>query len=208
MPWAVHARLVTRTIAIIDTGYDTIHDQKYSCGNDVDLSGNGMQDELGHGRFVNRIINETLPRGYCVTNVKLPNPFNVIDTIRALESLVNNDISYLNISVSGPSFIRKEFLLISTLISQGTKIFVSASNEGIELSERHCNVFPACYALFSPPGLFVVGALDYKGNKLLDSNFGAIVKHWELGIYTTRYFTRSGTSFAAPRALLRHLKEQ
>lgn len=194
-------------IAVIDTGYT----DSYNYGN-VNLCPSGhrgftkdksIEDKNSHGSQVAKLISEQLKgvsrASWCLVIIKYyEESMGGLEAVeaseRALQYLLTTDVKYINYSSSGSSSSEVERALVKALINRGVKVFVSAGNEGLELSwlsghER----YPAMY----DKRIYVIGAVDARGNRSESSNYGEVVKHYELGVnVSVGGALVSGTSFS------------
>ena len=200
----------TRTkVVIIDSGISkTQSAQKYMCknGNINFTDSKNKYDEHGHGTNILSIISKSInPKTHCVISVKVWHP--TIDGYRTIEAttsairLANRlNANFVNISMNGDSFSKKEFDAIKKFVKKGGILTVAAGNEKSNLN-KHCNAFPACYRKLLPHKNFhVVGAVD-----TAYSNFGNIVTDIEKG-NKVGFPVMSGTSQASAVKMAKILK--
>lgn len=195
-------------IGVIDTGFNTF-ERKYACEDgalDRDFTSTSLYDFDNHGRIVNELITQGLDNTkFCIINLKfIDKHLNTKDfSVDALNYLTTLKVKYVNISWSGQYTSRKEHKFLKQLLDDNVKVFVSAGNDNNILMSGMCSSYPACYIDLN---LFVVGGL-IRDKKLPTSNFGPVVRFWELGYYFTKTGVVYGTSFATPRALRRWIDE-
>jgi len=193
-------------IAIIDTGINPYY-TKYRCDPnlDKDFTGTSMQDNDMHGQLINNIITKDLDANkYCVINIKFYTKYSrKQDSLSALEYASTLKISYLNLSWGGDKYGQKEHDLLEAMLDKNVKIYVAAGNESKRL-EKGCNYYPPCYNDLT---LFVVGSVDENHRVTSKSNYGSVVKFWEVGQYFVNSDGKiySGTSFSVPRAIWRSI---
>jgi hypothetical protein len=91
-----------------------------------------------------------------------------------LEEYIQDKRKSLPISKPYLRLLLKERLIIKELLNEGVKIVVAAGNEGREIKDNYCNVFPACH----DDRIIVVG---YKHSPEFKSNYGKFVDYYEDG---------------------------
>lgn len=215
-------------IAIIDSGYDTgfvIRENKIP----LKLCKSGHFDFLTkaprvgsafpHGTIVGSVIAKELRRvDYCalIYQVSLSMFDGTTDQatmIKAIRMATKQDVSAINISMSGSGFSDGEFQALKAASDKGIKIFVAAGNDMQRFTAEHCSVFPACYNVTN---LITVAGVDHTGKLCDTSNYGYKTVR-AVGELVWLYRDEDGrevrdhrcaTSFATPRALssyvLRH----
>lgn len=197
-------------IAIIDTG--VVMDpffEKYLCENGLqDFTDTTPVDTNGHGTIVTyTVINGLNPNEYCFYSLKFydkDEPRSKDNEITALKYLLKLNVSYLNMSLNGPSELPSERSYLAQLISLGVKVVVAAGNEGKDL-QKNCLFYPACYSF--PYNFYVLGSLDQYDNKAASSNYNGPVTHYEHGQMCYGSKCKFGTSGAVPNFLNRLIKE-
>jgi Subtilase family len=169
-------------IAVPDTGYTvgTVPDLKVCPKGLIDLTGSGIQDDVGHGTNILHIIaSELKDVDYCVYIYKIYS--SKMNSPLYCSLLAYLYISYLpsvdivNYSSSGLDGVFTEHMLINMLLKKHI-IFVAAAGNNAYNLDLECNTYPACYE-----GVTSVGSLDILGKKSVFSNYGKIVKAWQLG---------------------------
>jgi subtilisin family serine protease len=191
-------------IVIIDSGISLEEShQSYMCNNGVlsTVNDNGI-DENGHGTNIVSIIAPNIKiKKQCLISIKVikrtmnasSGEFEIEENFsEGLKKAVNINPKFLNISMSGPTYVEKEFVYLKNMLKNGTIISVAAGNEHKDLS-KDCFAFPACYRVFVSTQLqsnfYVVGS------ETTDGNFGYPVNVYldgkEKGVPV-----RSGTSQA------------
>jgi len=164
-------------------------------------------DDFGHGTYVANLIVENAERtDICLViyKVGLTTAENTRNHIaKALVYAFNKGARVVNISLGQTDNSVIEEKVIRTVTKRGMKLFVAAGNEHKDLNVQ-CNIYPAC-ARVSNDNLYVTGSKD--NSDLIEnySNRGSKVQVYELG---TIPGIGRGTSFAAPRALARYLRER
>lgn len=197
-------------VAIIDTGLE-VRDNRFEgfiCGY-KDLTGEGIQDIVGHGTHISGIIKQyTHNNNYCLYIIKYykdKSAKNGIRMILAIEEAIRQHANIVNISSGGADFVMKEYMLIK---NHPEILFVTAAgNNGLNIDLPGNNYFPASYSL---PNIISVGSLDEYGDKTESSNYGERIV-WERGNKIFSYLPghrtglMSGTSQATARRTARIL---
>ena len=202
-------------IAVIDSGfsglYATPRARKSLCkSGHYDFTTNTVNvgfDIIGHGTFItNLIVENARSINFCVIVFKV----NVYDVkignrhiTHAIVKAHKLGVKAINISLGVPIYSHRQKRVMKAAARRGMKIFISAGNQGRDLN-HWCMTFPACYAS-SGKNIYVVGAVDQRGLIETYSNRGALVHIYEYGSIMG---IGRGTSFAAPRALARYLREK
>ena len=186
-------------VAVIDSGYDKEDKETVAklCKEfpTYDLTNTGMQDTMGHGtNVINLIEANALESNYCFVIIKFFNDkadsrTNQKNFIRALEIVNRIEPNFVNISGGGNGYNIEEEKLLQ--YSQSSQFIVAAGNEGIDFDDEDSEkYYPANYDF---PNILVVGSLNKRGKKSSFSNYGKIVKYWQIG----EYDFGQGTSFSA-----------
>jgi subtilisin family serine protease len=168
-------------VAVIDTGIDNQVGKICKDGN-IDFSGTNSNDSFGHGTHIaGLIIKNAKNANFCLYNLKYYDPAmhggdSLKAIISALKKAIDLNVDIINISAGGFSSVEEEKSLIKLALDKGIKVIVAAGNEATNL-DKDCNYFPACY----DNRLIVVGNLTKTGVKSNSSNYGSIVKTWEIG---------------------------
>lgn len=184
----------TIRVGVVDTGIDYGNSSFIShlCEpNDLyDAIGDGMQDNLGHGKYINEsILSMAKDSNFCFVVAKWTDTRNTTSEASYLNSLhyiLGKNVTLVNLSLTAYIYSREEYDLIND--HQNVLFIVAAGNEGYNLDSLQ-GIYPPQYML---PNIVVVGALNEDGEHYTDSNFGAIVRSWEIGWYAYGH----GTSFA------------
>src|SRR6266853_3204718 len=186
-----------KVVAIVDTGLPS--DSRitpYLCkGKQVDLTGYGMEDVDGHGTNILGLIAPAINiKTHCLAMIKYWHRGEESDNF--LDAALNLKPVIINLSLSGPSFIRSEKEGLLKLLAAGTKVVIAAGNDGLDLS-KSCLAYPACYN-FKDPNFYVVSSSDHSPN----ANFGGPVKLLAHGINQCGIFgtCMTGTSQATANA--------
>jgi len=202
-------------IGIIDTGVDWNHYYLKNFKSNLQKK-EGAVDPIGHGTHVAGIVVKEMVnrigRGIQdrveIISYSYVRPNSTIDKnrerlISALKQALEDDVSFLNLSFSGPNFDQEEYDLLTQLSDKGVRIFVAAGNNG-----DSDPTYPCAYQI---DNLACVANLN--GDSLdLSSSYGPNVSMAEQGteIYSTlpnnQFGFRTGTSMATPLALVKILK--
>jgi subtilisin family serine protease len=216
-------------IAVVDTGVNLYRYPKlakYICENgELDVTGKSPLDVHGHGSNVISIIADKIdPDKACIISVKYyhyqENNDDVNNFIKALELLDSLDVKYVNLSVEGPDFYKREKDAIERLLNKGVKVFVSSGNgivkfdyknsNKIEVGRKPLNLkencirFPACY-FTNNKNFFVVKAKDFYA-----SNYDGPVNAEDYGV-NQGYFgvpKMTGTSQASANRLGKYVRDE
>lgn len=136
-------------------------------------------DGNGHGTNIFGLLSQDLDSNkYCIISYKVWNK-NVTGKktisyiVQAIEKAIKDDVRFLNISMSGYGYNLKEFKALQKA-SKFMKIAVSAGNDSIELNNKYCNTYPACYNI--PNNFYVIGGYDTEV-----SNFGSKIDFFTFG---------------------------
>lgn len=162
-----------------------------------------------HGTLVASIIADNLKRvDYCaiIYQVSTYSGISVMDITRAAKMALKEEVTAVNLSISGNEYSREENAALYDLLDRGA-VFVAAGNDHIDLS-KNCSVYPACYSmLLRKSHFFVVGALDDLNNvKALYSNYGeGRIDKWDRGMVVWNGTIDQGTSYATPRSLSKYV---
>lgn len=173
-----------KVVAIIDTGLD-IYDSRFSghlCpGGHRDFTGEGLQDDIGHGTHVLGSIQRYAPsNGWCAVIVKFWGPRTVNGTIpfrKAIAYMLELRPDYVNYSGGGPEWDQQEYLMIKVMSK--TRFIVATGNEGANLSKPESRYFPASYGL---KNITPVGSVDKNGTRAPSSNYGLPYIRTEVGV--------------------------
>ena len=139
-------------IAVIDSGVGYWQaGQKFMCqdGRKTLIKDDNGYDTNGHGRNIISIITRNLnPTKYCIISYKVidfrANRGNMKHFVRAIYQAIRDKVKYINISMSGYSKYKPEYLAIIKALKRKITIIVAAGNDGWNL-DQSCTVFPACY---------------------------------------------------------------
>lgn len=195
-------------IAIIDTGIKN-HQVKYLCkGFHYDFTKEGFFDKINHGSIIIDLVMSNLDSDkYCIVLFKWTNTYSSSGTInikKALFTIAQTDIRYINMSFSGiDSYDKEEFSMLNELVKQNKKIFVAAGNDNLDLT-KSCNVFPACYKIRK--NYFVVGNYNKEKKEKL-SNYNGPINRKEYGSIYMKDGILTGTSFSSAISLSKEVKK-
>lgn len=169
-------------VAILDTGLD-LTDKRFESvlckEGHKDFTGEGIQDDIGHGTHVAGLIKQYAKNSdYCLIIIK-----NYGDKTGPVSIQTNNDIyqymSGLNLDVvnysgGGPQFIKSEYLFMKKMVF--TRFFVAVGNEGKDI--RKVPYYPASYNFSN---IVKVGNVTEYGEKAIKSNYSPYGMKWEIG---------------------------
>lgn len=197
----------TVKIVVIDTGYNTENNTLKLCDQGIDLTGYGLNDNLGHGNNVAHIIADGLKdEDYCIYPIKLFNDKTTsIDNFSNAMEMTNNipNVDIVNLSYGGSYISYRERYYLRKLLDKGIKVVAAAGNYSDNL-DINCNYYPACY----DDRIITVGMLGI--NNLIHklSNYGNYVKKWTVGEnITAGGRTLSGTSQSTAVETVKQAKE-
>lgn len=172
-------------VGVIDTGLDlndprfTKHLCKYG---HIDFTGEGIKDSNSHGTHVaGLIVNNAKNANYCLVIIKffsekLSGPENLRRLILSLKEAKLQKIKIVNLSGGGYIFEELEYNALKE--NPSSLFFVAAGNENKNMDIPGNKYYPASYGF---PNVFTVGSYSKEGVKSIFSNYGSIVKYWEIG---------------------------
>lgn len=192
-------------VGVVDTGLD-LNDPRLSAhlcpSGHKDFTGEGMQDSVGHGTHIVGLIEKYAENSeYCLVILKYYSPnmsamATQLASNAALKAATQMHLNLVNYSGDGYNYSQWEKDLFST--NFGVIFVVAAGNDGRSLLDYP--YYPAAYDL---KNLLVVGSLNQEGTSRAGfSNFGPMVKYWEIGDHVLSTYTSgrmtylSGTSQA------------
>lgn len=201
-------------IGVIDTGIVNSKEMfPFLCkGNHYDFTGTSIEDTYNHGTNVAWILKSYInPKTHCLQIFKWYSKDgsnnNLQNSIDAINKAIIEKVKYLNLSYGGDFPDRNELNVVKQALDKGIIISAAAGNESKELSNKHCNYFPACYKV-NNKNFHVTGALDSQGGITSFSNYGELVTDWNFGELQCEGYDRNGkpiclkgTSQATPRTL-------
>ncbi len=199
MPVPVLIMLNKIIIAIIDTGVALSMQQTYKehmCQPVINYTtASDGADIYNHGTVIFETIAKGInPKTHCITVIKI-NPYDYSHIYTALSWVVNNKAGYLNYSICGEGRLNQEELLFYQALNNGTKLFISAGNQRLNLDKEP--YYPASYFYgVRQLNVHIVG--NTINGKRYMSNYGTVVTDWE---------EANSTSFATPKALVKHVQE-
>lgn len=203
-------------IAVIDTGFgyhDKGHDAKLCRYGHKDFSfdkkfAQGYStvaplplDIHAHGTNIVGIIDGYARKtsiNYCIVVIKYysdhqPEMINTYASLEAIEYAANIGVNYINYSGGGAQPNERERLAIKRFIDNGGKFIAAAGNDGQDLDLPQNGYYPA----MEDERIIVVGNKSENGIRSKSSNYGSVVKRWEVGEDVTVYgLTMTGTSQA------------
>ena len=173
-------------IVVLDTGLN-LEDNRFKnhlCKEGhKDFTKEGLDDIDSHGtHIVGNIIKYAKQSNYCLVIVKyyskhLSPKENFNNYFSALRYSVNlSNINIINISGGGTGFNLYEYDLIKN--HENILFVVAAGNNGKNYDETTERYYPAMCLLSN---IIPVGSLDRDNKRLKSSNYGSIIKRWELG---------------------------
>lgn len=214
------------TVAVLDTGFgynnlghsaklckfghkDFSVDQRYSAEY-------GTKDKIpldihGHGtNIVGVIADNAKITNYCFViikyySIKQDGKQSVEASNKALEYAANIGADFINYSGGGPERSDRETKAVKRFLDNGGKFIAAAGNEGTNLDLIENAYYPA----MDDKRIIVVGNNNFYGVRSYKSNYGKVVKRWELGENVTGYgLTMTGTSQATAVATGKILSER
>jgi subtilisin family serine protease len=208
VPYPTQAEQKLIRVGIVDTGLDLADRRFFSvlCKNghrNFVNDTNDTYDYHGHGTHVAGTIKNHSGKGnFCLVILKYYDKdtnlmSNVYNFRRAIQHAIDLKLDIVNISAGGPQFDETEYLLLKR--ANKIRFITAAGNDNQNLDMPYNKFYPASYGL---PNIIVVGALEESGFKLSTSNYGEIVKHWEIGqnihaeLPNEKFGYLSGTSMA------------
>lgn len=159
------------------------------------------KDINSHGTNIVGIIDYYMKKSdinYCIVILKFfskkQTPEENIDsTVRAVNYATNLKIDYINYSGGGNTYQAKEKSVITKYLDQGGKLIAASGNDGINLDLSGNTYYPAMY----DSRIIIVGNSTIHGVRSELSNYGSVVKRWEVGENIKAYgITLTGTSQA------------
>jgi thermitase len=174
----------TLRVGILDTGLNMADPRitDHLCtGGYKDFTGEGMDDIENHGTFISSLVVKFAEDSdYCLVVVKFykqhvdkDEQFTIYDA--ALKYLVNQGVSIINISAGGNDIDNFERNLI--LKNPRITFVVAAGNGSNDLSKNP--YYPASYGF---KNVIAVGATNMYGYRAPFSNYGDLVRTWEVGV--------------------------
>jgi subtilisin family serine protease len=177
------AALATIKVAVIDTGIDPKYKAQLPLcpSGHKDFTGTGLEDNIGHGTHIAGLI-DLYAKGsdYCQIILKAYDKSSKVDSLtsyqEALGEAIALDVDVINVSANGPGSSFKERWTVKKALDKGITVVVAAGNDATNL-DVNCNTYPACY----DPRIIVVGNKTKTGQRAHSSNYGKIVKIYEVG---------------------------
>lgn len=158
-------------------------------------------DTHSHGTNIVGIIDEYAKKShlnYCIVVIKYYSTqqtgyLNMMAMVQSIKYAANIKVDYVNISGGGDTFSPEEFVQVKRYLNQGGHLVTAAMNDNVDLDLPENQVYPAMY----DKRIVVVGNSSPTGEKSKSSNYGSVVKRWEIGENVTAYgITMTGTSQA------------
>lgn len=149
-----------KKIVVLDTGANLSQRNKsYLCDSKQDFS----FSSFNHGQNIIGLIGERINiKKYCIVSIKIYNnslrPSKYVSSLKSISKIKN--VVAVNLSLSGTGYLQVEHWYIYKMTHSGIKVFVSAGNNKEKLTEKKCNIYPACLKLFymKNPNFVVVGS--------------------------------------------------
>jgi subtilisin family serine protease len=218
--WDVTPGSASVTVAIIDTGVDTLHpdlqaNMNLSASKNFVEPGQKPDDDFGHGTHVAGIVaavgDNTLGASGVAFGCKIA-AIRVLgvdgtgttwSTVQAIDWAVEKGCKVLNMSLGSPDASPLEAEAIARATAAGSLVVAAAGNEA---ADGNYLEYPACY-----PGVLSVAAVDRDEKRATFSNYNSWVGVAAPGVDifstiptkmspTSPYGFLSGTSMASPMA--------
>lgn len=196
-------------IAVIDTGISIEQeDMRYMCKDGVkNFTSSPRYDINGHGSHIVHIIGSRIDSNkYCIVSYKVFDDKMFFDAdIKSLQEIaLDENIKFLNISMSGSGEYPDEFKLLNKIAEKEVKITIAAGNDKAFMSKNNCNYYPSCYKfkISKPNNLYIVGAINTDF-----SNYGPAVDITTEGVVASIGGIKRGTSQASAMAMARIVNE-
>lgn len=160
-------------------------------------------DTMGHGTNIVGIIESYLKDSkvnYCIIIIKYfsqDEDRNLENTRAAFKYAKDLKIDYVNYSSGGDTADRRESVVVKEYLDAGGVLIAAAGNDSKNLDLFLNGFYPATY----DKRVVSVGMLEKNGVQSKMSNYGKIIKRWEVGRSVVGYGLRmSGTSQATATA--------
>jgi hypothetical protein len=199
----------TIRVGVVDSGMPNFDTNLKVCPNGVyDLTHTDVYDKIGHSTNILGIISNGLKDiDYCAVVIKVYDE-NSADTTFITHLIAYLYLYYLHVDVVNYSSVgaedegKAEEVLIKGMISRGVKFVAAAGNHNVDL-DKNCSAFPACI-----PGVISVGNLKSDGARHSSSNYGKIVKVWQIGVNVcANNICYTGTSQATAKQTIEEVKK-
>lgn len=160
-------------------------------------------DIMSHGTNIVGIIDSILKKSkvdYCIVVIKYysekqTGSENLQANIKAIDYAANLKVDYINFSGGGVEFSGGEYKAVKKFLDQGGQLIAAAGNENSNLDTS--SYYPAKY----DERIIVVGNHTADGVRSYSSNYGSVVKRWEVGENVKAYgIILTGTSQATATA--------
>lgn len=158
-------------IGVIDSGISTLS-SKYLCHGEYKLSRVDENKSVIHGDNVISLIMKGIDlTKFCVHfhDNKDKNGLS-----KAIYNMAKNDVTIINMSLSGPVFDEFELRAIKLAIKSGIVVNVAAGNEGAKMTVNNCDYFPACNYYYLTP--HERKSFNVIANASLTSNYGEMIR--------------------------------
>lgn len=196
-------------VIVIDTGLD-LSDIRFAnvlCKKGhIDFTNTGIKDVSGHGTHVaGLIMQEAGQWGYCLTIYKYSNGGEA-NPLAAMYVASRENAKYVNFSSGGEEFNFAEYFL---LLASNNTFVVAAGNKGLDLDIKGNVSFPSSYGM---KNVIPVGNLNLDRTRNSSSNYGSVVKAWEIGtevvstLPNNTYGSMTGSSMSTARHTGRLIK--
>lgn len=174
-------------VAVVDTGMD-LKDPRFKgvlCpSGHKNFTDEPWENSLPHGIHVAGLIKQHAKKSnYCLIIIKVFSRVSTgrQDAIRTAQGLYYAgflEVDAVNYSGGGSTFYEPEYTVIKE--NPGVLFIVAAGNEGKDLDINGNNYYPASYSKYLN-NVFVVGNLEQDGKRHFTSNYGNVVKFWNVG---------------------------
>lgn len=141
------------------------------------------QDFRSHGTQMTGIIEKNAGKAnYCFVILKIFPKNTVVDNTplsrKAFRYATDLKVDIINYSAGGVEYDLIEYNEVIKYLNQGGILVASAGNNSENLDEKGKTFYPAMY----DSRIKVVGNLEkYTGSHHYTSNYGKVVKYWEIG---------------------------
>lgn len=173
-------------VAIVDTGLN-LNDGRFKdhlCSNGhKDFTKTSIEDIMGHGTHIAGLITKyAINTPYCLVIIKFYQEGasgiqNQANLVKSLAYAINLGVDIINFSGGGSLFDIEEYNLIKN--HQNIIFSVAAGNDGLDIGPNgYYSYYPAAYNL---PNVQAVGNLNREGRRAFMSNYGSVVRYWEVG---------------------------
>lgn len=193
-------------VLIVDTGVDLSHLEIKK--HVKDSPGYNYEDSMYHGTHIAGLIlkdvcNQVIMQSCRYVEKRIPDYKEseaIKDSVKCFQLALKKHFDLINYSSGGIEPSIEEYVVLKEISDLGTKIVVAAGNNGMDLSQKGNDYFPAKYHIVN---LIPIGNLLKDGRRNITSNYGLYNMKWMQGteIYSTfpnnLFGYMSGTSQAA-----------